>query len=348
MSTDIVISFDTTGSMYSCITQVRREVKNTIERLFSTIPNLRMGIVAHGDYCDSTLCFSGIDLTEDKDFLIRYVQAVPNTDGGDADECYELVLNRIATFEWRAEKKVLILIGDASPHERGYRYKEIVNKLDWREEAKKLADSRVSIYSVQALGKRHNSCFYEEIAELTNGRKLDLNQFSDAVETIIAISLHGASSEQLTSYRNELEQSFKMNRNLAQVFETLSGKKVHVAKDTSGLVPVPPYRFQVLEVDETCDIKSFVEQSGATFRKGRGFYQFTKSEIVQEHKEVVLVNKSTGDMFTGDGAREYIGLPYGERGKLRPALFDEYDVFIQSTSSNRKLMHHTKFLYEIE
>ena len=53
-------------------------------------------------------------------------------------------------------------------------------------------------------------------------------------------------------------------------------------------------------------------------------------------------------MYTGGEARNFIGLPFGERGKIKPKLFDEYEVFIQSTSSNRKLMPETKFLYENE
>ena len=35
---DIVISFDTTGSMSQCIREVRRQVKDTVLRLFKEIP----------------------------------------------------------------------------------------------------------------------------------------------------------------------------------------------------------------------------------------------------------------------------------------------------------------------
>lgn len=49
---EIVFSFDTTGSMYPCLTQVRRKIKNTVNRLLNEIPGIRIGIIAHGDYCD--------------------------------------------------------------------------------------------------------------------------------------------------------------------------------------------------------------------------------------------------------------------------------------------------------
>ncbi len=49
---EVVFNFDTTGSMYPCLTQVRRKTKNTVTRLMDEIPIIRIGIIAHGDYCD--------------------------------------------------------------------------------------------------------------------------------------------------------------------------------------------------------------------------------------------------------------------------------------------------------
>jgi hypothetical protein len=39
---------------YPCLTQVRRKIKECVERLFNEIgpDNLRIGITAHGDYID--------------------------------------------------------------------------------------------------------------------------------------------------------------------------------------------------------------------------------------------------------------------------------------------------------
>ncbi len=49
---DMVIAFDTTGSMASYIGAVRQEVAELIPRLFKDNDDLRLGIVAFGDYCD--------------------------------------------------------------------------------------------------------------------------------------------------------------------------------------------------------------------------------------------------------------------------------------------------------
>ena len=92
---EVVFSFDTTGSMYPCLAQVRRNVKNTVTRLFEEIPGIRIGVIAHGDYCDkgSTYVTSHLPLTKDVNAIVKFVETVKPTGGGDAPECYELVLH---------------------------------------------------------------------------------------------------------------------------------------------------------------------------------------------------------------------------------------------------------------
>ena len=49
-----LFTFDTTGLTYPCLTQVRRNVEQTVRRLFRDIPGLRVAIIVHGDYCDAS------------------------------------------------------------------------------------------------------------------------------------------------------------------------------------------------------------------------------------------------------------------------------------------------------
>ena len=49
---DMVIAFDTTGSMAAYIEDVKKHVKDLIPNLLNTNPDLQLGIVAFGDYCD--------------------------------------------------------------------------------------------------------------------------------------------------------------------------------------------------------------------------------------------------------------------------------------------------------
>ena len=118
------------------------------------------------------------------------------------------------------------------------------------------------------------------------------------------------------------------------------------------LTDLVPGRFQVLAVDADTPIKSLVQENGLRFNVGRGFYEFTKeftkTETIQAGKEVVLIDKKTGDRFSGRKARELLGLPDGETTRLKPTSLEKYAVFVQSTSAKRKLMGGTRFLYEVE
>lgn len=60
---------------------------------------------------------------------------------------------------------------------------------------------------------------------------------------------------------------------------------------SEDLTAVNPARFQVLDVDDRCDIRSYVQKNGLIFKTGRGFYEFTKPEKISDKKEVVLVDK---------------------------------------------------------
>lgn len=351
---DIVFSFDTTGSMYPCLSQVRSTVAATVKQLFRDIPGIRIGVVAHGDYCDAPphgkYVIKMLDLTKDESEIIKFVQNVEPTGGGDAPECYELVLHEARRLTWSAGKqKILVMIGDATPHPPSYR--ENVKNLDWRNELALLREGGIHVYGVQALNRSESTSFYREIAKGSGGLHLNLNQFRQVVDLIMAIAYKQAGEDRLVRFRDHVQEEGRMNRDMAQIFAVLTGKEVKVDfKNPTGLKPVPPGRFQIFKVDKASPIKEFAESMGARFRIGRGFYEFTKSVMVQESKEVILEDKMSGDLFSGDQARDMIGLPFGERGNVNPkeAKLAAYNVFIQSTSSNRKLLAGTRFLYEVE
>lgn len=98
---DMVIAFDTTGSMASYIGAVRQEVSELIPRLFKDNDDLRLGIVAFGDYCDMENAhdfgdaYQCMQITNNENDLIKFVKESKDTSGGDGDEFYELVIKKI-------------------------------------------------------------------------------------------------------------------------------------------------------------------------------------------------------------------------------------------------------------
>lgn len=144
---EIVFSFDTTGSMYGCLEEVRAKLQETIERLFMDIPALKIALIAHGDYCDSAVYVTEtVDFTNDVKKLCQFVKKVLPTGGGDYEECYELVLRQCRkNLSWSpGTQRVVVMIGDAIPHPKNDPQNK--QKIDWVEEAKLLKKDLVRIY----------------------------------------------------------------------------------------------------------------------------------------------------------------------------------------------------------
>lgn len=59
------------------------------------------------------------------------------------------------------------------------------------------------------------------------------------------------------------------------------------------------------------------------------------------------MDRTTGDLFEGEAAREMLKLPIGETVRIKPSNLEKYMVFVQSPSANRKLIGKTRFLYEV-
>ena len=349
---DVVISFDTTGSMYPVLTQVRRKIKEAVSRLMDELPGIHIGIIAHGDYCDAghTYVTQHLDLTHDMTAIIDFVTNTQATGGGDAPECYELVLHEAQTLTWRPDAThVFVLIGDDVPHPPAANPQH----LNWRTEVATLTTQGVSVYAVQALNRRHATPFYRELAHTSGGFHLSLDQFAEITDMLMAIcyrqdSSTGSADPKIRMYEEEVQRQGRMSRSLRRAFATLQGRTP--TEEEAGpidLRAVPSGRFQVLEVDESQPIKIFAQRNGLIFKPGKGFYEFTKTETIQANKEIVLQNRTTGDLFAGNQARVMLGLPIGAEARIRPMHLDEYRVFVQSTSYTRKLVGGTSFLYEV-
>ncbi|MEU5608579.1 vWA domain-containing protein [Streptomyces sparsogenes] len=119
-----------------------------------------------------------------------------------------------------------------------------------------------------------------------------------------------------------------------------------VNKDTikaAGLAPVEPSKYQLIPVAREAAIRDWVIECGHTFRTGCAFYQLSKSEKIQARKQIAVLEKKTDRVYTGPEARALLGLPDAEV-RVKPDHNDDFTIFVQSTSVNRKLVPHTRLL----
>ncbi|MYV50746.1 vWA domain-containing protein [Streptomyces sp. SID2888] len=119
-----------------------------------------------------------------------------------------------------------------------------------------------------------------------------------------------------------------------------------VNKDTikaAGLTPVNPSAYQLIPVARDAAIRDWVIECGHTYRTGGAFYQLSKSEKIQARKQIAVLEKKSDRVYTGPEARALLGLPDVEI-RVKPDHNDDFTIFVQSTSVNRKLVPNTRLL----
>lgn len=347
---DLVISFDDTGSMSSIRHEVRRKIDNLVTTLFDVIPDLRVGICVHNDWGDVDH-YSQFPLTSEREEIKAALNQTIRSGGFGNQAAYEIPLHNLhSTFEWKSDKRIAVIIGDEVPNKVGllrrWRGNDQTNPYDWKEETAECAKKGIKIYGVHALGSSRTRPFYESISRMTGGTKLDLAQFAHISTYITAIAFQNAG--ELDAYESS-EEHFKTNFALKNMFAKLRGDVVTADFETKISLMG---RFQVMDIHDRIRITDFVSQNGIRYHKGRGFYQLIKPEIIQDHKEIIMVDKSTGESIPDQViARSLLGLPLTGTIKINPkkiSACNKYDVYVQSTSYTRQLDSNTKFLYEVD
>jgi hypothetical protein len=103
----------------------------------------------------------------------------------------------------------------------------------------------------------------------------------------------------------------------------------------------------VSQADDQTLIRPFVEgKLNSPMMRGAAFYQLVKLEPrVQANKRIAIRDKNTGAVFAGDAARQMLALPTVGTVRLAPDDMGQFEVYIQSTSVNRKLDAGTSLLY---
>ncbi|XP_060069075.1 uncharacterized protein LOC132549169 [Ylistrum balloti] len=288
---EIVFSFDTTGSMSSILEEVQGRLQDMIQRLQADIPGIRIGVIAHGDYCDKDVFY----LTQELDFctdvveLCNFVKGVGGTGGGDADECYELILRMVRQkFSWtHVSQKILVMIGDANPHEPEYELN--VDNIDWRQEINHLKNSGVKIYGVQAFEHEGVEDFYKTMALQTDGHYLRLGEFSNICDFLMAICYRERGEHLFTEYEAEVRSRYGpggINRELEGLFGTLR-KNESGASSTSSTASCPI----VVPPPKVTSPKMIKGKAPVPLRKQKPGSQ-QKKPIVKKQKQVIVFQKN--------------------------------------------------------
>lgn len=228
---DMVIAFDTTGSMSSYINAVKKHVKELVPKLFKQNPDLRIGIVAFGDYCDMPSgdefgkAYQVCELTDNENELIEFITNAQNTNGGDSDEFYELVIKKIVEeTNWReGSTKAVLLIADANPHSVGYCCGNRVydNQIDWREEAKRAAEKGIKFDTLTI----RELPWLKELSSTTNGVSAPFSTSSKTSHLVEAAALARGGSRTKEAYKATMD-FFESDAEMSNVYAAYSKEVV--------------------------------------------------------------------------------------------------------------------------
>ncbi len=358
-----LIIFDTTGSMFSCLLRVRRYIAELCQKLFGKLGNVQIAVMAVGDYYDrgTTYITLGTPLTTNSETVTKFVTNVSATNGGDHAEAYELALFEGLQLDWDNNPdtiKLVLLVADDVPHRKGEMNCGVRVEHDWREVTQQYRQKGIRIASAQCLGNGYATDFYQTMPRITDGYYLQLGQFDELENIILGLCYRQESQEKFEQFTRFIEAEQHLSRaayvNFSAIgsgrtgFSEATARRFHERSD--GLIPVPPGRFQIIPVTNVCGVKDFVQDHGFVFVRGAVFYELTMTELIQAKKKVVIMDRLTGDMFTGDAARQLIGAAPGVKLSINPKKFDtefktRYRVFVQSTSNNRKMDPGTDVLF---
>ena len=141
-------------------------------------------------------------------------------------------------------------------------------------------------------------------------------------------------------------------RSTANLFDMSAAAVNKQTIQAAGLTPLDPSEYLLVPVifgrnfqDGDDRIDAFTASMGHQYVTGRGFYQLTLAPVkVQVQKDIAIVEKKSGKVYVGKNARALLGLP-DMTVTLKAGQNPDYDIFIQSTSLNRKLLLGARYLY---
>ena len=125
---DIVFAIDTTESMINDIDKIKRGFPSLLENNISSFKSARTGVVFYKDYNEEYLT-KPFPFTDDSALAVKTMNSARVWGGKDIPEAvYEALYECVTYYDWSADERIVILIGDAPAHlkPRGRITKEMV------------------------------------------------------------------------------------------------------------------------------------------------------------------------------------------------------------------------------
>lgn len=283
---DVVFCIDLTGSMQPHIDATRDTVRRLTRRLTASFPeaSVAFGLVGFRDYAPgSEFVTRSLPLTEDHDGFLSDLARLECHGGGDIPEAvYDGVQAALET-DWRdrLSTRVVVLIGDAPPHEPGHpKNPHDISREQLIEEAN---EQDVQLFSL-AVGNdsRYRARLHEAFGDLAHGTGGTFHEIGDDGELFRDIEAV------LT------ERTRRVQRHVQVVDDLVAGYEPDQIADR-----------RELELYELTEVMQFLDERGVEFdgddRRNRPEFETGWVACDQEHERLVtrevLISRSEVDLL---------------------------------------------------
>ncbi len=187
---NLILAFDTTGSMRPYIQNVREKIDYLIKGLFKLM-DIRISLIGVGDHCDGEFMLQPFPMSSELKDLQKAVHDIRSTSGGDypeAFECLFLHLNEDPMWDYTLPT-VLVLITDSVPHGMsGAGDAGCPDNVDAREQLDRLQGKLRSFYLVNC-GNHKESIRIQRTLVKSDNYFLQLNNFRRLTNLVMAVCM---------------------------------------------------------------------------------------------------------------------------------------------------------------
>lgn len=187
---DLLLAFDTTGSMRPWIQNVREKVDYLSQGLFKLM-DIRIALIGVGDHCDGKFMLQAHPFTHELADMQRAVHDIRGTSGGDYPEAFECLFKELNDNpQWHTDRPtVLVLITDSVPHGMsGEGDAGCPDNVDARAELAKLGKRLRSFYLVNC-GNHEASIRIQRTLVKSENYFLQLTDFRRLTNLVMAVCM---------------------------------------------------------------------------------------------------------------------------------------------------------------
>ncbi len=202
---DLILAFDTTGSMRTWLQNVRVKVDYLVKGLFKLM-DIRISLIGVGDHCDGDFMLQAYPLSSKLKDLRKAIHDIRSTSGGDYPEAFECLFKNLNEDPmWKYERPtVLVLVTDSIPHGMlGAGDAGCPDDVDARVELDKLFEKLKSFYLVNC-GNHAASIAIQKTLVKSENYFLQLEDFRRLTNIVMAVCMDEVG--ELEFFMNVLEK----------------------------------------------------------------------------------------------------------------------------------------------